>query len=178
MGDQRYSSGMRLIDLPVGKNAPHEFNTIIEVPRFSTNKYEYDPNSNVIRLDRVLFSPLFYPWDYGFIPSTKYQDGDPIDVLVLCSHPTFPGCLIEAKPIGVLEMRDEKGPDEKILAVASKDPRFGNRASMDEVNQHTLDEIHHFFEIYKLLEEKTVDVLGWKGKELALEIIEKYRLDQ
>ncbi|MBX3119477.1 MAG: inorganic diphosphatase [Fimbriimonadaceae bacterium] len=169
---------MSLLTLPLGKNAPQEFNAIIEVPRYSTNKYEYDPALDMIRLDRVLFSPLFYPWDYGFLPSTKYLDGDAIDVLVLCSHPTFPGCVVEAKPIGVLEMYDEKGSDEKILAVASKDPRFGNRESMDEVNPHTLNEIHHFFEIYKLLEDKTVEVFGWKGKDVALELIEKYRTDK
>ncbi|MCU0314973.1 MAG: inorganic diphosphatase [Fimbriimonadaceae bacterium] len=169
---------MSLINLPVGVNAPHSVNVVIEIPKHSTNKYEYDPELGAMRLDRVLFSPLFYPWDYGFIPSTKYLDGDPVDCLVLCSHPTFPGVVVEAKPIGVLEMVDGGLRDEKLLCVAAKDPRFGNRAGMHEVNPHTLDEIVHFFEVYKQLENKAVDVRGWLPKETAIEIIEKFRLDR
>lgn len=169
---------MNYLSLPIGDRAPEEVNAIIEIPRFSTNKYEVDPELGVLRLDRVLYSPLFYPWDYGFIPSTKYLDGDPIDVLVFVSHPTFPGCLVEAKPIGVLEMKDEKGPDEKLLCVASKDPRFGTRDNMDDFNAHTIAEVKHFFEIYKLLEDKEVDVVGWHGREHAYKIIQDYRLDR
>lgn len=168
---------MPLLEVPIGEKAPHIFNTIIEIPRGSTNKYEIDQKTGVIRLDRVLYSPLFYPFDYGYIPQTHYLDGDPLDVLVLLSHPTFPGCVIEAKPIGVLEMRDEKGPDEKILCVATKDPRYGYRDSIDRVNPHTLKEVFHFFEVYKALEEKDVDVIGWKGLDLALELVSKYRTD-
>lgn len=166
---------MGLRDVPLGKNAPHEVNVIIEIPRFSTNKYEYDPVMDAMKLDRVLFSPLFYPWDYGFLPRTTYLDGDPIDALVLVSHPTFPGVVVEAHPIGVLEMVDGGMPDEKILCVASKDPRFGNRQTMADVHQHTLDEIFHFFEVYKQLEQKSVEIKGWKKKEYALEIIEKFK---
>ena len=169
---------MSLLDVKIGDKAPRIFNTIIEIPRGSTNKYEVDQESGNIRLDRVLFSPLFYPFDYGYIPQTHYLDGDPLDVLVLLSHPTFPGCVIEAKPIGVLEMRDEKGPDEKILCVATKDPRYGYRDTIDRVNPHTLKEVFHFFEVYKALEEKDVDVVGWKGLDLALELVEKYRTDK
>jgi inorganic pyrophosphatase len=169
---------MSLLDVPIGKQAPDIVNTIIEIPRGSTNKYEIDPESGMLKLDRVLYSPLFYPFDYGFIPQTHYLDGDPLDVLVLLSHPTFPGCIVEAKPIGVLEMRDEKGPDEKILCVATKDPRYGYRDSIKRVNPHTLKEVMHFFEVYKTLEEKDVDVVGWQGEELALELIRKYRTDK
>lgn len=169
---------MSLLDLPIGPKAPHEFNVVIEIPRFSTNKYEVDPELGVLRLDRVLYSPLFYPWDYGFIPSTRYIDGDPIDALVLISHPTFPGCLVECKPIGVLEMTDEKGPDEKLLCVALKDPRFGNRSSLEDLNPHTINEIKHFFQVYKDLEDKNVDVVGWHGVEKAIGIVEAYRLDR
>lgn len=169
---------MPLLEVPIGDQAPRIFNTIIEIPRGSTNKYEVDQETGVIKLDRVLYSPLFYPFDYGYIPQTKYLDGDPLDVLVLLSHPTFPGCVIEAKPIGVLEMRDEKGPDEKILCVATKDPRYGYRDTIDRVNPHTLKEVFHFFEVYKALEEKDVDVVGWKGLDLALELVEKYRTDK
>src|SRR3972149_2645346 len=105
-------------EIPIGTQAPHVFNTVIEIPKGSTNKYEYDPEIACFRLDRVLYSPLYYPFDYGFIPQTRYLDGDPIDVLVMISHPTFPGCVVEAKAIGVLKMQDEKGPDEKLLCVA------------------------------------------------------------
>jgi inorganic pyrophosphatase len=169
---------MSLLNVPVGPNAPEEVNVIIEIPRFSTNKYEMDPELGVMRLDRVLFSPLFYPWDYGFIPQTKYLDGDPVDALVLVSHPTFPGIVVDARPIGVLEMRDQGKPDEKLLCVASKDPRFGNRDTMDKIHQHTLDEILHFFQVYKDLENKEVEILGWKGKDVALDIVSRFRTDR
>lgn len=169
---------MSLLEVPIGDQAPSVVNTVIEIPRGSTNKYEVDSKTGIIRLDRVLYSPLFYPFDYGYIPQTQYLDGDPIDVLVLISHPTFPGCVVEAKPIGVLEMRDEKGPDEKILCVATKDPRYSNRNSIDEVNPHTLKEVFHFFEVYKTLEQKDVEVIGWKGREFALEVLQKCRIDE
>lgn len=169
---------MSLLNVPIGPNAPEEFNVIIEIPRFSTNKYEMDPDLGVMRLDRVLYSPLFYPWDYGFIPQTKYLDGDPVDCLVLISHGTYPGIVVDAKPIGVLEMIDGGLPDEKILCVASKDPRFGNRDSMEKIHQHTLDEIVHFFEVYKTLEQKSVEIFGWKGRDEALAIVDKFRTNR
>ncbi|MES1227227.1 MAG: inorganic diphosphatase [Armatimonadota bacterium] len=169
---------MSLLDVPIGKDAPETVNVIIEIPKGSTNKYEMDPELGVMRLDRVLFSPLFYPWDYGFIPQTKYLDGDPVDALVLVMHSTYPGVVVDAHPIGVLRMTDGGKPDEKILCVAAKDPRFRDRKTMSEVHQHTLDEIVHFFEVYKQLEEKEVTVHGWDTKEHALEIIEKFRLDK
>ena len=167
---------MSILDVPVGPQAPHLVNAIIEIPRYSTNKYEIDQETGVIKLDRVLYSPLFYPFDYGYIPQTHYLDGDPLDILVLLSHPTFPGCMVEAKPIGVLEMKDEKGSDEKILSVGIRDPRYRNRDSINTVNPHTLKEVQHFFEVYKDLEDKTVEVVGWHGVELAHELIMKYRV--
>lgn len=169
---------MSLRNAKIGPNAPEQVNVVIEIPRGSTNKYEVDLETGIIKLDRVLYSPLFYPFDYGYIPQSKYLDGDPLDVLVLIWHPTFPGCLLEAVPIGVLEMTDEKGPDEKILCVAKNDPRFGNRRSLSEVAPHTLKELTHFFEVYKDLEEKHVSVVGWHPRELAVELIEKYRTDR
>ena len=150
---------MSLLDCPIGDQAPEIFNTIIEIPRGSTVKYEVDAKTGLIRLDRVLFSPLFYPCDYGYIPQTLYLDGDPLDVLVILTHPTFPGCIIEAAPIGVLKMSDDKGPDEKILAVATKDPRFG-----------------YFFEVYKQLEKKEVEIHGWEDHDFAVELVQKYRI--
>jgi len=168
---------MSLLQLPIGPLAPEIVNTVIEIPRGSTNKYEMDSKLGVFKLDRVLYSPLFYPFDYGFIPQTHYLDGDPLDVLVLLSHPTFPGCVIEAAPIGVLYMSDEKGADEKILAVATKDPRFGYRRSIQQLNDHTLKEVSHFFEVYKDLEDKSVEIKGWKDRDAAVELIQKYRTD-
>ncbi len=169
---------MSLLNATIGLQAPEVFNTVIEIPRGSTNKYEVDAETGVIKLDRVLFSPLFYPFDYGYIPQTHYIDGDPLDVLVLLSHPTFPGCVIEAAPIGVMKMSDEKGPDEKILCVATKDPRFGYRRSVSELNTHTTKEIQHFFEVYKQLEEKTVEIHGWEDRDFAIDLVQRYRTDQ
>ncbi len=169
---------MSLLNVKIGPNAPLIFNTVIEIPKGSTNKYELDKESGMLRLDRVLYSPLFYPFDYGFIPQTLYLDGDAIDVLVMSMHPMFPGCIVEARAIGVLEMRDEMGPDEKILCVATRDPRFNNRKSLNDLNPHTLKEINHFFEVYKTLEEKEVEVVGWKDVVEAVQLIEKYRVDR
>ncbi len=169
---------MSLLDVKIGPDAPETFNAVIEIPRGSTNKYEVDPETGTIVLDRVLYSPLFYPFDYGYIPQTHYLDGDPLDVLVLTSHPLFPGCVVEVSPIGVLKMSDEKGPDEKILCVALKDPRYGYRRTLEELNNHTLKELQHFFEVYKTLEEKSVEIEGWHGRELALDLIAQYRTDK
>jgi len=169
---------MSLLTVPIGKNAPEVFNTVIEIPKGSTNKYEIEKESGLLRLDRVLYSPLFYPFDYGFVPQTHYLDGDPIDCLVMLHHPTFPGCIVEARAIGVLEMRDEKGPDEKILCIATRDPRYNNRHSLDDLNPHTMKEIIHFFEVYKALEDKEVEVVGWKNVETARDIIQQYRTDK
>ena len=169
---------MSLLDVKIGPDAPEVFHAVIEIPRGSTNKYEVDQETGTIMLDRVLYSPLFYPFDYGYIPQTHYLDGDPLDVLVLTSHPLFPGCVVEVSPIGVLKMSDEKGPDEKILCVAKRDPRYGYRKTLEELNQHTLKELTHFFEVYKTLEEKSVEIEGWHGRELALELIAQYRTDK
>jgi inorganic pyrophosphatase len=169
---------MSLLDVKIGESAPEVFNAVIEIPAGSTNKYEVDQETGHIMLDRVLYSPLFYPFDYGYIPQTYYLDNDPLDVLVMITHPLIPGCVVECTPIGVLEMRDEKGPDEKILAVATKDPRFGYRRSVNQLNEHTLKEIRHFFAVYKQLEDKYVEVLGWQGRNVAVNLIEKYRTDK
>jgi inorganic pyrophosphatase len=169
---------MSLLNVKIGEGAPDVINAVIEIPRGSTNKYEVDAQTGMIRLDRVLYSPLFYPFDYGYIPQTHYLDGDPLDVLVLLSHPTFPGCVIEAAPIGVLFMTDDKGPDEKVLAVATKDPRYGYRRSINQLNEHTTKEIAHFFEVYKDLEDKSVEIHYWRDRDDALKLIEKYRTDR
>lgn len=145
---------------------------IVEIPKGSRNKYELDKETGRIRLDRTIFSSMHYPADYGFIPNTLALDGDPLDVLVLVTEPTFPGCLIEVKPIGVFHMEDEKGPDEKIICVPIKDPVWNRMETLQDINPHLLHEIEHFFQVYKDLEKKKVDTKGWGTKEEAIEIIQ------
>ena len=147
------------------------FDVMIEIPKGSRNKYEYDPEKKVIRFDRMLFSPVHYPADYGFIPETLALDGDPLDALVLVWESTFPGCLIEAFPIGLFMMRDEKGEDEKILCVPKNDPLWNYIESLEDVPPHLLKEIEHFFDVYKDLEEKEVTIEGWRDKEEAIKVI-------
>jgi inorganic pyrophosphatase len=155
---------------------------MVEIPKGSRNKYEFDPKLGMIRFDRMLFSAVHYPSDYGYILETLGADGDPLDVLVLVSEPTFPGCIIEVKPIGLFKMWDEKGRDEKILCVPISDPHWNRLNELGDVNPHLLIEIEHFFSIYKDLEEKKVAVEGWEERERALEIIqesrERYRAEQ
>lgn len=148
---------------------------IIEIPAGSRNKYEYDHASHVIRLDRVLHSSVHYPTDYGFIPDTLSKDGDPLDVLVVVLDPTFPGCHVPARPIGLLRMHDEKGEDEKVLAVPVGDPRFEEITSLEDLPAHWLREIENFFATYKLLEDKETDLYGWEGIDSALTTIEESR---
>lgn len=149
----------------------------IEIPRGSRNKYEYDHRSGTIRLDRVLFSSVHYPTDYGFVPGTRSADGDPLDVLVIVDEPTFPGCHVDVRPVGVLMMRDEKGVDEKILAVPVADPRFEGITDLHELHEHRLEEIRNFFATYKMLEGKETWIEGWKGNKAAFDVLSKYFID-
>ncbi|WP_185856062.1 inorganic diphosphatase [Blattabacterium cuenoti] len=146
------------------------FDVLIEIPKGSRNKYEFDKKSNLIRLDRVLYSPMSYPTDYGFIPKTLSKDGDPLDVLVFLTEPTIPGCLIRVKPIGIFFMTDEKGEDEKIICVPIKDPNYNTINNINEVSSHTKKEIEHFFMVYKDLEGKKVTVGDWKNKKEAISV--------
>ncbi|MCX7620249.1 MAG: inorganic diphosphatase [Acidimicrobiales bacterium] len=125
---------------------------VIEIPRGSRNKYEMDHESGIIRLDRRLFSATVYPADYGFVPDTLAEDGDPLDILVLLEDPTFPGCWVTARPVGMLAMEDEKGRDVKIIAVEPNEPRFREVFDLGDVQPQLLEEIRHFFEVYKMLE--------------------------
>lgn len=159
------------LQLPIGTNAPELVYAVIEIPEGSVNKYEYDKNLGIFKLDRRLYSPVHYPGDYGFIPSTHAADGDPLDVLVLVHDPTFTGCLIEARPVGVLEMSDQGKRDEKILAVAANNPRHNTVKNYTDVYEHVLKEITHFFSIYKDLEGKRTKMLGWSDVERAKQII-------
>ena len=157
---------------------PEPIYVFVEIPKGSRNKYEFDPEVGHVVLDRTLWTSVVYPADYGFIIDTVGRDGDPVDALVLVSRPTFPGVVVDARPVGVLEMRDGGKPDEKILCVATRDPRFSPRHSIKDMNPHTLAEIVHFFEVYKALENKEVEILGWKDVDAAIEIISEYRTDR
>ena len=148
-------------------------NALIEIPTGSQNKYEFDKENNRFMLDRVLFSPMHYPTEYGYLENTLADDGDPLDVLVITSFPTFPGCVIESRVIGVLIMTDDKGKDEKLLAVPTSDPRFKGVNTLDDVAPHILKEIAHFFQVYKDLENKQVQIDGWEGIETANRLIEE-----
>lgn len=146
---------------------------MIEIPKGSRNKYEYDKGKKTLKFGRMLFSPVHYPTDYGFIQKTLALDGDALDALVLVWEPTFPGCIIDAKPVGLFKMRDEKGPDEKILCVPLYDPLWNHIESLSDVAPHLLKEIEHFFSIYKELEEKKIGVEGWEDRESAIRIIKQ-----
>ena len=154
------------------------FDVLIEIPKGSRNKYEYDFDLKKIRYDRMIFSSMMYPADYGFIPETLALDGDPLDALVLVTEPTFPGCVMEVKPIGVFHMTDEKGPDEKIICVPVSDPVWNKVNDLEELNTHLIKEIEHFFKVYKDLERKKVDVGGFgnleEAKETVLTSLERY----
>ncbi len=164
-------------DINPGSNVPDIVTVVIEIPKGSRNKYEYDKDKESFILDRVLYSPVFYPTDYGFIPKSLYYDGDPMDVLVLLEHPTFSGCLVDVRPIGVLGMIDNGDKDYKILAVPVDDPHYNEVYDINDVSKHLLKEIEHFFSMYKHLEEKEVETLGWKGADIAKkEIIESLDL--
>ncbi|MBD2446626.1 inorganic diphosphatase [Nostoc sp. FACHB-152] len=149
---------------------PGLINVLIEIPGGSKNKYEYDKELEAFALDRVLFSSVRYPYDYGFVPNTLADDGDPLDGMVIIDEPTFPGCIIAARPIGMLEMIDGGDRDEKILCVPDKDPRYTHVKSLNDVAPHRLEEIAEFFRTYKNLEKKVTEILGWQdvGKVSAL----------
>lgn len=148
---------------------------IVEIPRGSRNKYEWDPELGAIKLDRFLFSSVVYPTDYGFIPETLAADGDPLDAMVTVSEPTFPGCVIPVKPIALFKMRDDKGPDEKVLCVPLHDPNWNTIERLEDLPLQLRDEISHFFSIYKTPEGKVVKVDGWAGLEEAREAIDSSR---
>jgi inorganic pyrophosphatase len=149
---------------------------VIEIPRGSRNKYEIDESTGTIRLDRVLYSSVHYPTDYGFIDGTRAGDGDHLDVLVIIEEPTFPGCRMLVRPIGVLKMHDEKGEDFKVIAVPVADAKFEGIDELSEIHSHWLREIENFFNVYKTLEpDKAVTVAGWGDRREAWAAIEESR---
>ncbi len=147
------------------------FDVLIEIPKGSRNKYEYDKEHKRLKFDRMLFSSVHYPSDYGSFVDTRAGDGDPLDALVLVWEATFPGCLIEVKPVGLFKMWDEKGPDEKILCVPIGDPTWSYINGLSDVPPHLLKEIENFFEIYKQLEKKKTGVEGWEDRGAAVRVI-------
>ncbi|MCR4283849.1 MAG: inorganic diphosphatase [Parcubacteria group bacterium] len=157
-------------DLKPGEK--EKLNVVIEIPKLSRIKYELDKDSGLIKVDRVLYSPMHYPANYGFVPKTLWDDGDPLDVLVISHEPFVPGCLVDARPIGILDMKDDGEGDAKILSVPARDPRFNNIKDISDLEPHILEEIKHFFKVYKDLQKKEVLVEKWEGREKALEAIE------
>ncbi len=150
---------------------PDVVEIVVEIPRGSRNKYEFDEVTGVFRLDRVLASAVHYNFDYGFIEGTRADDEDHTDALLLIDEPTFTGCRVWARPIGGLEMRDEKGFDFKVLCVAVADPHQAHVFGIDQVRPHRLVEIEHFFDTYKLLENKQTEVVGWRDEAYAREVL-------
>lgn len=152
-----------------------QLSVFVEIPKGSRNKYEHDAETGTLRLDRVLYSSVHYPTDYGYVEGTLADDGDALDALVLIDEPTFPGCRITCRPVGIFAMRDEKGEDEKVLCVPEADPRYAHVASLDDVPPHLLREIEHFFQVYKDLEGKPTATFGWQPLSTAQEIIARAR---
>jgi inorganic pyrophosphatase len=163
---------MNLTSIPP-QPKPGIINVLIEIPAGSKNKYEFDKEHNTFALDRVLYASLHYPYDYGFIPNTLGDDGDPLDSLVIMDQPTFPGCLIPSRPIGMLIMIDGGDLDEKILSVPVKDPRYSHVQTLADIAPHRLDEIAEFFRTYKNLEKKVVEVRGWEGVDAVNALLAK-----
>lgn len=166
-------------DLPTGPQPPDIVYCVVEIPRGSQNKYEYHKEIGVITLSRVLFSAMYYPGDYGLIPQTRSRDGDALDILVMVSEPTFPGCVIKARPVGIFHLLDRGEEDNKILAVPATDPLFDSYQSLADVARHFLNQVGHFFETYKQLEGARVEAKGWGDAQAAKErILDAMRLYQ
>ena len=162
----------------IGDNAPEILNAVIEIPRGSHNKYEFDEKMGCFKLDRVLYSPMHYPLDYGFIPETRSEDGDHLDIMVIGGDPVFVGCVMEVRPIGLLKMIDSGEEDFKILGVQKANPRLKSIKDITDLelwNPHLLKEVAHFFRVYKDLQEKEVNIVGWENAEKAKAEIERAR---
>ena len=166
---------MLLSDIDPGPDSPRSVRMIVEIPKGSINKYEYDTKLGVFHLDRTLYSPMHYPADYGFIPGTHAEDGDPIDILAMADEPSIQGSMVEVRPLGILEMVDAAQTDRKILAVPVRNPRYDQIRDIGGVAEHVRREIEHFFSIYKELEGKQVQTHGWRGIDEAYAAIQSSR---
>lgn len=160
-----------LHDIAPGKNIPKEINVIVEIEKGSKNKYELDKETGLIKLDRVMYTSQDYPFDYGFVPQTHWHDGDPLDVVLLTTHPLVPGLLLTARPVAVLDMIDDGESDAKIIAVPVKDPRWNEVKDLTDINPHTIEEIKHFFETYKQIQKKEVTIPTVRNAQAAMEVI-------
>jgi len=156
-----------LHDIPLNERTPKEINVIIEINRGSKNKYEIDKKTGLIALDRVLHTAQDYPFDYGFVPQTLWDDGDALDVVLLTTYPLFPGILIHARPVAIMKMTDSGDSDDKIIAVPVNDPRWSDVQDLKNINKHTLKEIEHFFTTYKKIQDKIVTITGFGGTVVA-----------
>lgn len=164
---------MGIAELPIGKKAPEVVNVVIEIPAGSKNKYEYDEELDVIVLDRVGYAAMAHPYDYGFIPATRSEDGDHLDAFVILDHSVFPGCVVAARPVGMVNMIDDGEGDEKIICVPAKDPRYDHITDLDQLSPHLPKEIQHFFEHYKDLQAKKCEITGWGDAAAAKKTIEE-----
>ncbi len=162
-------------DVPLGDNAPDEINVIVEIPKGSNNKYEIDKETGLIKLDRANYSSAAYPFDYGFAPQTLWEDGDPLDVVILTTYPLNPGILVAVRPVAVMEMIDSGESDYKVIGVPVEDKRWDDVNDLADINKHMLKEFQHFFETYKALKGKpaVVEIQGIKGRKEALEAVKK-----
>lgn len=154
-------------NIPIGKDFPEKFNVVIEIPAGSKNKYEYNEEIDAIRLDRVQYTAMAHPYDYGFIPETRSDDGDHLDAFVLLDPSVFPGCVVVARPIGLLNMVDDGDRDEKIICVPDKDVRYDHITELDQLSPHIKLEIAHFFEHVKDLQNKVTTITGWEDAAAA-----------
>lgn len=160
-------------DVSYGDDTPDVVNVIIEIPRGSKNKYEIDKDTGLIKLDRAMRTSQDYPFDYGFVPQTLWEDNDALDVVVLTTYPLSPGILVEARVVGVMRMIDGGEGDDKVIAVPSEDPRWDNVKDLSDINPHTLKEMRHFFETYKQIDNKVVEITGFEDAEAAREAVQK-----
>ncbi len=160
-------------EVELGDQSPEKFNVIIEIPKWSKNKYEIDKKTGLIKLDRAMKTAQDYPFDYGFAPQTYWEDGDALDVVVLTTYALHPGILVEVRPVGIMKMIDDGDSDDKIIAVPENDERWKVIQNLEDVNEHTLKEIRHFFETYKSIEDKKVEISGFEGKDKAMEAVRK-----
>jgi inorganic pyrophosphatase len=160
-------------DVPLGEKAPEQFNVIIEIPKGSKNKYEIDKETGLIKLDRANRTAQDYPFDYGFAPKTYWDDNDALDVIVLTTYPLSPGILVVVRPVAVMHMLDTGESDDKIIAVPVKDPRWDYLNDLEDINKHTLKEITHFFETYKIIQNDEVKIGGFENKAKAMEAVKR-----
>ena len=160
-------------DVELGEKAPEKFNVIIEIPKGSKNKYEIDKKTGLIKLDRAMKSSQDYPFDYGFAPRTLWDDGDALDVIVLSTYPLMTNILVEVRPVAVMRMVDCGDSDDKIIAVPVSDPRWSEVLELEDLNKHTLKEFKHFFETYKSIDGKVVEITKIEGRESAMEAVKR-----